>query len=144
MKLQIKRLYPDAELPRYMTQGAAAMDLAAHLSEPVTLPPHTPVMIPLGIAVAIPEGYVGLLFGRSGLGAKQGICPSNAVGVIDSDYRGEVKASLINHTDRPAVIEPGQRVAQLVIVPCIQMETEECDTLPETARGTGGYGSTGQ
>lgn len=144
MKLKIKRMGENAILPQYMTDGAAAMDMFAHLEAPVTLVPHTPTMIPLGVAVAIPEGYVGLIFGRSGMGAKFGVCPSNAVGVIDSDYRGELKANLINHTDKETVIEPGQRVAQLVVVPCLRMETEECDELPATKRGEGGYGSTGK
>ncbi|MDY3071907.1 MAG: dUTP diphosphatase [Eubacteriales bacterium] len=134
----------DVPLPAYMTPGAAAMDVAAAIDAPVTLPPHTPVMLPLGFAIALPEGYVGLMFGRSSMGAKYGVCPANAVGVIDSDYRGELRMTLINHTDAPVTVEPGQRVGQLMVLPVEKVSWEECEALPETARGAGGYGSTGK
>ena len=112
-----------------------------------TLPswPSTAVTSPLGFASALPSrGYAALLLGRSGLAARQGVAPSNAVGVIDSDYRGELKISLINHTDAPVVLEPGQRVGQLMIVPVATAEWTECGELPESDRGAGGYGSTGR
>ncbi|MGI6336421.1 MAG: dUTP diphosphatase [Eubacteriales bacterium] len=143
VRIQIKKLR-EIPLPAYMTPGAAAMDVCAAVDEPLVLPPHTPVMVPLGFAVAIPEGYMGLIFGRSSLGAKYGVCPSNAVGVIDADYRGELMINLINHTDTPVTLEPGARVGQLAIVPVAAAVWEECDALPATSRGDGGYGSTGR
>ncbi|NMA08817.1 MAG: dUTP diphosphatase [Clostridiales bacterium] len=143
VRIQIKKLR-EIPLPAYMTPGAAAMDVCAAVDEPLMLPPHTPVMVPLGFAVAIPEGYMGLIFGRSSLGAKYGVCPSNAVGVIDADYRGELMINLINHTDTPVTLEPGARVGQLAIVPVAAAVWEECDALPATSRGDGGYGSTGR
>ncbi len=145
VRIQIQRLREGVALPRYMTPGAAAMDVALATDEPVTLAPHVPALLPLGFAIALPSAqYVALLFGRSGLAAKQGVAPANAVGVIDSDYRGELKICLINHTDTPVTLEPGQRVGQLMIVPVAEAEWEECDNLPESERGTGGYGSTGR
>ena len=130
----------DVPLPAYMTPGAAAMDVAAAIDAPVTLPPHTPVMLPLGFAIALPEGYVGLRCGRSAMGANDGVCRASDVGVMASDYRGELRMTLINHTDAPVTVEPGQRVGQLMVLPVGKVTWEECETLPETARGAGSYG----
>ena len=145
VKVQIRRLRDSVPLPAYMTPGAAAMDVAAAIDAPLTLVPHVPTKVPLGFAIALPSrDWAALLFGRSSLGAKYGVMPSNAVGVIDSDYRGELCMNLINHTDTPVVIEPGQRVGQLMLVPVATAVWEERDALPESERGTGGYGSTGR
>ena len=100
--------------------------------------------MPTGLAMAIPEGYVGLIFARSGLATKHGLTPANCVGVIDSDYRGEIVVALVNLGAEDYVIQPGERVAQLVIVPCAQPTLVETETLPQTQRGTGGFGSTGR
>lgn len=149
MKLAIKRLSENAVLPQYATPGSAAMDLCACLGEPVVLQgvgssDQSCWMIPTGLAMAIPEGYVGLIFARSGLASKHGVAPANCVGVIDSDYRGEVKVALTNHSTRDYVIHPGDRIAQLMISPVAQPGVEETAELPETARGEGGFGSTGR
>ncbi len=141
--VQIQKLR-EVPLPAYMTPGAAAMDVCAAIDAPAILPPHTPVMIPLGFAIALPAGYVGLLFGRSSMGAKYGVCPANAIGVIDSDYRGELRLTLINHTDAAVTVEPLQRIGQLMVLPVAAAVWDERGTLPETERGTGGYGSTGK
>ena len=149
MKLSIQRLSKNAVLPQYATPGSAAMDLCACLEEPVVLqgtgsPEDNRRLIPTGLAMAIPEGYVGLIFARSGLASKHGIAPANCVGVIDSDYRGEVKVALANHGSEPYAIQPGDRIAQLMISPVVQPLVEETDALPETIRGEGGFGSTGR
>ena len=145
VKLLINRLDPRAVIPSYQTAGAAAMDLTAVLDAPVTVAPQQRAMIPTGLAIALPDsGWVALLFGRSGLGVKYGVSPSNCVGVIDSDYRGEVKVSLTNFSDVPYTIHPGDRVAQLMITPVVRAAVEETDSLPPSERGTGGFGSTGK
>lgn len=149
MKLAIKRLLKNATLPQYATPGSAAMDLCACLDGPVVLQgvgqsEQACQMIPTGLAMAIPEGYVGLIFARSGLASKHGVAPANCVGVIDSDYRGEVKIALTNHSNLPYTIQPGDRIAQLMISPVVQPTVEETAELPETARGEGGFGSTGR
>ena len=144
LNIQIKRLR-NVPLPAYATNGSAAMDLCAAIDAPVTLLPHKPVMIPTGIAIALPSAdCAALVYARSGLAAKQGIAPVNAVGVIDSDYRGEISVALINHSDTPATIEPGQRIAQLLISPVLTASWQEVDTLPASDRGSGGFGSTGK
>ena len=144
-KLFVKRLDPRAVLPAYQTAGAAAMDLAAVLDEPVTIAPRQLVTIPTGLAIALPDdGWVALVFARSGLGVKHGISPSNCVGVIDSDYRGEVRVGLTNFSDEPYTIQPGDRIAQLMITPVARASVLELDELPATARGSGGFGSTGK
>ncbi len=148
MKLELKRLDPKALLPAYATPGAAAMDLRACLDGPLTLKPCRDnwncVLVPTGLAMAIPQGYVGLIFARSGLASKEGISPANCVGVIDSDYRGEVKVALVNHGGADYVIRPGDRIAQLMITPVVQPQIEEVHELSETLRGGGGFGSTGK
>ena len=145
MKLFVKRLDPRAALPAYQTPGSAAMDLAAVLDEPVTVEPRALVSIPTGLAIALPgPEWVALVFARSGLGIKHGIALSNGVGVIDSDYRGEIRVGLTNLSDTPYTIQPGDRVAQLMITPVARASVLELEELPQTARGTGGFGSTGR
>lgn len=149
MELKIKALSPkighDIPAPHFATEGAAAMDLCACIDEPITLKPMERRVIPTGIAIALPSAdYVALVFARSGLGIKKGITLSNCVGVIDSDYRGEVGVGLINLSDTAYTIEPGDRIAQMSIMPVIQPTLQFVDELDETARGTGGLGSTGR
>lgn len=144
INIQIKRLR-DVPLPSYATAGSAAMDLCAAIDAPLTLEPHKPVMIPTGIAIALPSAdCVALVYARSGLAARQGVAPVNAVGVIDSDYRGEISVALINHSDIPVTIEPAQRIAQLLISPVLTAQWQETDELSQTLRGSGGFGSTGK
>jgi dUTP pyrophosphatase len=143
--LKIKKLNPEATLPTRGSDGAAGLDLYACIKEPVTLEPRGLYRIPTGIAVALPDkNTVGLIFARSGLGVKHGISLSNAVGVIDSDYRGELNVGLSNLSDTPYTLSPGERFAQLVVMPIVGLELEETDDLGETERGTGGFGSTGK
>ena len=143
MTLNVKRTNPYAILPRYATAGAAAMDLSACLDDTVTLAPGERAVIPTGIAMAIPPMHVGLLFARSGLAINDGIALANGVGVIDSDYRGEVKVGLINLSQEPYSIKHGQRIAQLSIMPIALVHPVEVDELEDTDRGMGGLGSTG-
>lgn len=145
MELNIKLLSPKAILPKYATPGSAAMDLTACMDDPVTIAPRQLVTIPTGIAIALPSpDYVALIFARSGLGVKHGISLSNGVGVIDSDYRGELKVGLTNLSDTPYTIQPGDRVAQLAILPVTQPTVIQVTELDATDRGTGGFGSTGK
>lgn len=145
MDLKIKLLSPDVPVPQYATAGAAAMDLTAHIDEPITIQPRQLVSIPTGIAIALPSAeYVALVFARSGLGVKHGISLSNGVGVIDSDYRGEIRVGLTNLSDSPYTIRPGDRVAQLAIMPVVQANVVPVTELDETDRGSGGFGSTGK
>ena len=148
MELKIKAVSPkignDIPLPYYATPGSAAMDLHACLEEAVTIPARGRTVIPTGIAIALPSpGYVALVFARSGLGIKHGVAPSNCVGVIDSDYRGEVMVGLQNSGETDFTIQPGDRIAQLMVVPVVQAQVCMTDELDETQRGTGGFGSTG-
>ncbi|MDD4715999.1 MAG: dUTP diphosphatase [Oscillospiraceae bacterium] len=149
MQLKIKAVSPlmgnRIPLPDYATEGAAAMDLRACLQEPLTLAPGELRTVPTGIAIALPSrAYMALLFARSGLGVKHGISLSNGVGVIDSDYRGELKVGLVNLSRRAYTIEPGDRIAQLAVVPVARPELVPADWLEETSRGSGGFGSTGK
>jgi len=145
MELNIKLLSPKAVLPRYATPGSAAMDLTACLDEPVVLAPGQRTLLPTGIAIALPSAdYVALVFVRSSMGAKHGIALSNGVGVIDSDYRGEIKVGLTNLSDVPYTIQPGDRVAQLAVLPVTQPTVVQVAELDETDRGAGGFGSTGK
>ena len=148
MELKIKAVSPkignDIPLPYYATPGSAAMDLHACLEEAVTIPARGRTVIPTGIAIALPSpGYVALVFARSGLGIKHGVAPSNCVGVSDSDYRGEVMVGLQNSGETDFTIQPGDRIAQLMVVPVVQAQVRMTDELDETQRGTGGFGSTG-
>lgn len=149
MILKIKAVSPkigrDIPAPYYASAGAAAMDLHACIDEAVTLHAGERVTIPTGIAIGLPDpGYVGLVFARSGLGIKKGICLSNGVGVIDSDYRGEIAVGLYNSSQEDYTVQPGERIAQLAVVPVVQTQIEMVDTLDETQRGAGGFGSTGK
>lgn len=141
--MKFKKLRQDAKTPTYGSASAAGADLYACSSEPISIAPGKTVLVPTGIAVAIPAGYVGLIYARSGLATKRGLAPANKVGVIDADYRGEIMVSLYNHSGRMQMLEPYERVAQMVITPFVQMEYEESDALDETERGAGGFGSTG-
>ena len=144
MTVRVKKLSDRAQLPQRGSEDAAGADLRALIDQPQTIEPGQTVMLPTGLAFEIPRGYVGLIFARSSLGSKRGLAPANKVGVIDSDYRGEVKVALHNHSDQPQTIEPDERVAQLVIVPFLAAEFMESDTLSDTDRGEGGFGSTGR
>ena len=148
MKLKIKavsdKIGKDIPYPFYATAGAAAMDLCACVDAPVEVAPRALVSIPTGIAIALPSAdYVALVYARSGLGVKHGVAPANCVGVIDSDYRGEIMVGLQNSGKEDYVIQPADRIAQLMIAPVIQAQVELVDELDETARGAGGFGSTG-
>ena len=149
MKLKIRPVSPrigtDIPFPFYASAGAAAMDLCACVDEPVTVEPRALVSIPTGIAIALPSAeYVALVFARSGLGIKHGVALANGVGVIDSDYRGEIRVGLVNQSQTPYTVQPGDRIAQLAVMPVVQAELEITDTLDETQRGAGGFGSTGK
>ena len=148
MDLKIKALSPkigtDIPLPYYATPGSAAMDLHACLDGAVTIPAGELRVIPTGLAIALPSAdYVALVFARSGLGIKHGVAPANCVGVIDSDYRGEILVRLQNSGGSEFTIRPGDRIAQLMVVPVVQPRLRLVDELDETGRGAGGFGSTG-
>ena len=143
-EVKIKRLRPGARLPVYGTDLSAGADLCACTEEAVTIAPGETALLPTGLAAAIPAGYAGLIFARSGLATKRGLAPANKVGVIDADYRGEIMVSLHNHSAAPQTVQPAERVAQLVIVPFLQAGFIEADELDDTARGAGGFGSTGR
>ena len=142
-KVEIKKLDPRAIIPTYGTEFSAGADIYALLDEPLTINPGETKLIHTGLAMAIPEGLVGLNFARSGMATKRGLAPANKVGVIDSDYRGEVMVALHNHGNTPQTVENGERVAQMVFVPYYAAEFELKDELSETLRGEGGFGSTG-
>lgn len=143
MQVAIKKLREDAILPSYGSEFAAGADLYACLDGDVTVNPHETVLIPTGIALELPVGFAGLIYARSGLATKKGLAPANKVGVVDCDYRGEVKVALHNHSDIYQTVAAGERVAQLVITPYVTAQFIECDELSQTVRGAGGFGSTG-
>lgn len=143
--LKIKKVRDNAVVPKRATPGSAGMDLYACIDEKITVNPHECVKFPTGIAIALPDArYGAFIFARSGLSINHGLAPANCVGVVDSDYRGEIIVGLVNQFDEPYTVEPGERVAQMVIMPVSLMDVEECDTLDETQRGDGGLGSTGK
>ncbi|WP_300298088.1 dUTP diphosphatase [uncultured Intestinimonas sp.] len=149
MELKIKAVSPkvggEIPLPYYASAGAAAMDLHACVDGPVEVAPRALVSIPTGVAIALPSAdYVALVFARSGLGIKHGISLSNGVGVIDSDYRGEIRVGLTNLSDVPYTVQPGDRIAQLMVTPVVRPALVQVEELDETQRGTGGFGSTGK
>ena len=149
MELKIKALSPkigtEIPLPKFATAGAACMDLCACIDAPVTLEAGVRVLIPTGIAIALPSAdYVALVFARSGLGIKQGVCLSNGVGVIDSDYRGEIGVGLVNLGQSAYTVQPGDRIAQLMVTPVVQPTVVQVSALDDTDRGAGGFGSTGR
>ena len=149
MELKIKALSPklgkEMPFPSYATAGSAGMDLRACVDEPVTVAPGQRVAIPTGFAIALPDpGWVALIYARSGLAVKHGLAPANCVGVVDSDYRGEIVVALQNYAGEEYTIQPGERVAQMVITPVTQARIDVVEELDETARGAGGFGSTGK
>ena len=149
MEVKIKALSPqigrEVPAPHFATAGAAAMDLCACIDAPVTLAPGARTLVPTGIAIALPDArHVALVFARSGLGIKKGICLSNGVGVIDSDYRGQIGVGLVNLSDEDYTIQPGDRIAQLMVVPVVKPVLTFVEELDETERGQGGFGSTGR
>ena len=144
MILKIKKLSPEAKAPTYGTLSAAGADLYALTDGELTISGGETKLIHTGIAMQIPEGYVGLIYARSGLATKKGLAPANKVGVIDSDYRGEIMVALHNHSGEVQTVENGERIAQIVIAPDLRAEFAESDTLEETERGAGGFGSTGK
>ena len=141
--VSVKLLDGRAKLPTYGSEGAAGADLYALLDAPLTVGAGETVLVHTGVALALPAGTVGLIFARSGLATKRGLAPANKVGVIDADYRGEIMVALHNHGDAAATVAPYERIAQLAIVPYITASFQETDDLDETARGVGGFGSTG-
>ena len=139
----VKKLRPGAKLPTYGSEYAAGADLYACLEAPVTIDPHETVLVPTGLSLEIPVGWAGLVYARSGLASKRNLAPANKVGVIDPDYRGEVMVSLHNHGTVSQTVEPGERVAQLVLTPYLTAQFFEAEALSDTVRGQGGFGSTG-
>ncbi len=141
--VSIKKLNANATMPTYGSEYAAGADLYACLDGEVTIAPHATVLIPTGIAMELPIGYAGLIYARSGLATKKGLAPANKVGVVDCDYRGEVKVALHNHGEQPQTVACGERIAQLVITPYLTAKFVEREELSQTVRGAGGFGSTG-
>lgn len=142
--VKLKRLTPDAIIPTYGTEFAAGADLYSSIKEDIIINPKETKFINTGIALEIPDGLVGLIYARSGLACKKGVAPANKVGVIDSDYRGEIIVALYNHSENPLTISYGDRIAQFVLTPYITANFEEADELSESVRGNGGFGSTGR
>ena len=143
-EIYVKKLRPDAALPARGSEAAAGADLRACMDGDVTIVPGETAFLGTGLALEIPEGYAGLVYARSGLACKSGLAPANKVGVIDADYRGEVKVALYNHGPAPVTVSPGDRIAQLVVTPVLMAEFLERDDLSDTGRGAGGFGSTGK
>ena len=143
--VKYKVLDSRAKAPAYATSGSAAADLCAVLDEPLTVQPMQRVLVPTGLAIELPGAHaVALVYARSGLSIKHGLCMANGVGVIDSDYRGELRVPMVNLSDTPYTIQPGERVAQLCIAPVWQAAFTAADALSDTDRGAGGFGSTGK
>ncbi len=142
--VRVKRVLEGAKLPTYGSACAAGADLYACLEEAVTIQPGETVFIPTGIALEVPQGCAGLIYARSSMGAKRGLAPANKVGVIDSDYRGQVMVALHNHSALPQTVEPQERIAQLLITPVFTPGFVETEELSDTQRGAGGFGSTGK
>jgi len=142
-EIPIQILSVHARVPEYATPGAAGLDLAAAIAEPMVLQPGTFTLVPCGFAVAVPKGFEAQVRPRSGLASRHGVTVLNAPGTIDSDYRGEVKVILINHGREPFTITPAMRIAQLVVAPVARVTWEPTSALPETARAAGGFGHTG-
>ena len=143
-QIRVKKLNVNAILPAYGSAEAAGADLYACLDAPVSIAPGETAWIPTGIALEVPKGCAGLVYARSSLGAKRGLAPANKVGVIDSDYRGEIRVVLLNHSQQTQVVEPGERIAQFLITPVLTPMYVEATELSDTTRGEGGFGSTGK
>ena len=144
VKVLIKKLSPEVQLPSYKTSGASGMDLMAFIKSSITIKPKTSFLIPTGLSIAFSENYEIQIRPRSGLAAKSNISVLNTPGTIDSDYRGEIKVIIYNHGNNDFLINNGDRIAQMILTPVIKMELEETSDLPETIRGEGGFGSTGK
>lgn len=144
MLVKVKKLDAKAKLPTRGSEFAAGADLYACLESSVEIAAHSTVFIGTKLAMEIPEGYAGLIYARSGLASKKGLAPANKVGVVDSDYRGEMMVALHNHGDVPQIVEDGERIAQIVITPFLKADFEEAESLSQTDRGEGGFGSTGR
>jgi dUTP pyrophosphatase len=143
LALCIRRLSPLAVIPQYQSEHAAGLDLHAAIDRPITIEPGRIALVPCGFSMAVPIGYEAQVRPRSGLASKFGISMPNAPGTIDADYRGEVSVPLINHGEAPFTVEPQMRIAQMVIAPVARVDVMEVDSLDDTARGSGGFGSTG-
>ena len=144
VKVLIKKLNPDVQLPAYKTTGASGMDIMAFIDSPIKLPPNSSCLVPTGLSIAFSEDYELQIRPRSGLAAKNSITVLNTPGTIDSDYRGEIKIILFNHSKEEFIINNKDRVAQMILMPVIKMELEITENLPDTIRGEGGFGSTGK
>lgn len=142
--VKVRKLRAEAIIPTYGSEYAAGADLYSCLEKEAELAPGETVLISTGIAMEIPEGYVGLIYARSGMATKQGLAPANKVGVIDADYRGEIKVPLHNHSREIRMVAPGERIAQFVLTPYLAARFEEAETLSDTVRGEAGFGSTGK
>lgn len=143
MEVRIKKLAENAVIPTYGSEFSAGADLYACLEETVTIQAGETYLVKTGIAMEIPEGFAGLIYARSGLASKKGLAPANKVGVVDADYRGEIMVALHNHSNVEALVDPGERIAQMVIAPFLKAEYQVVEELSDTVRGTGGFGSTG-
>ena len=143
ISVKIKKLTSTAKIPEQATKADAGFDVFADISEPLIIPPHETRKIPTGLAMATPEGYWVGIFARSGIATKRGLAPANKVGVVDCGYRGEVIVALHNHSDQAQLVDIGEKIAQIVFIPCVYADFVEADILDETERGTGGFGSTG-
>ena len=141
--MNIKKLKENAIIPTYGSEYAAGADLYACTDGPITIKPQETAFIGTGIAMEIPMGYAGLIYARSGLSCKQGLAPANKVGVVDADYRGEITVALYNHAKVDKTVEPGDRIAQMVVAPFLHVDFNEVDELSDTVRGVGGFGSKG-
>lgn len=144
MKIEIKKLRDGAQLPTRGSAFAAGYDLRACIDAPIAIAPGETKMVGTGLSVAVPAGYFGAVFARSGLASKQGLRPANCVGVCDSDYRGEYTVALHNDSSVSREVRNGDRIAQLVVIPCLDLDFEQVDELSATERGAGGFGSTGR
>ena len=142
--IRVKKLNPNAILPTYGSAEAAGADLYACLEQAVTIVPGETAWIPTGLSLEVPKGCAGLIYARSSMGVKRGLAPANKVGVIDSDYRGEIRVVLLNHGKTAQTVENGERIAQFLITPVLTPAYMEVDELSNTGRGTGGFGSTGK
>jgi dUTP pyrophosphatase len=144
MKVKVKKITPTAIIPERGSKYSAGYDLSADIDKSILIRPQETVKIPTGLSFEVPEGYFGGIYARSGLATKQGLRPANAVGVCDSDYRGEYIVALHNDSDTTRIVEPGQRVAQIIFQPYLVCDLEDADELTQTQRGDGGFGSTGK
>ena len=142
--VKIKKLSKNAVIPTYGSPSAAGADLYSCLDSALEIPPGETRFVHTGLCAEIPQGFAGLVFARSGLACKKDLAPANKVGVIDSDYRGEIRVGLVNLSPESYTIQPGERIAQLVVMPVVQFSASEADALEETSRGSGGFGSTGR